>query len=163
MYSLTGSFHIWLTLTVIKGDNKHMLHFFPSFKTCFSVYLTSMQKNLDRTVIFTLDNWDAFWPDPWVRKMFTLFFRVNGFFMLHVFRVSGCYKILFLSTDIRFHLRLFRSRVSFPYCLMNQSVFAVFPKALNLLCKLPCWGRFRDPGLVLFIILVDIKRHDNFK
>ena len=58
-----------------------MLHFFPSFKTCFSVYLTSMQKNLDRTVIFTLDNWDAFWPDPWVRKMFTLFFRVNGFFM----------------------------------------------------------------------------------
>ena len=81
MYSLTGSFHIWLTLTVIKGDNKHMLHFFPSFKTCFSVYLTSMQKNLDRTVIFTLDNWDAFWPDPWVRKMFTLFFRVNGFFM----------------------------------------------------------------------------------
>ena len=106
VYSLTGSFHIWLTLTVIKGDNKHMLHFFPSFKTCFSVYLTSMQKNLDRTVIFTLDNWDAFWPDPWVRKMFTLFFRVNGFFMLFGdgFRVSGYYKSLFLLTHIRFHL-----------------------------------------------------------
>ena len=96
MYSLTGSFHIWLTLTVIKGDNKHMLHFFPSFKTCFSVYLTSMQKNLDRTVIFTLDNWDAFWPDPWVRKMFTLFFRVNGFFMLFGdgFRVSGYLQVI---------------------------------------------------------------------
>ena len=41
---------------------------------------------------------------------------------------------------------LFVSRVSFRYCLMNVSVFAVLPIVLNLVCELPCGGILQRPG-----------------
>ena len=44
-------------------------------------------------------------------------------------------------------MSLFVSRVSFCYyCLINMSVFAVFPEVVDLLCKLPCGVMVQKPG-----------------
>ena len=46
-------------------------------------------------------------------------------------------------------MSLFVSRVSFCYyCLLNMSVFAVFPEVIDLLCKLPCGVMVQRPGSI---------------
>ena len=43
-------------------------------------------------------------------------------------------------------MSLFVSRVSFCYCLIDMSVFAVFLEVVNLLCKLPCGFMVQRPS-----------------
>ena len=49
---------------------------------------------------------------------------------------------------------LFVSRVGFCHCLINVSIFAVFPIVVNLLCELPCRCILQRPGL----LVKDLKR-----
>ena len=50
---------------------------------------------------------------------------------------------------------VFVSRISCRYCLTNVSVFVVFPETVNLLCELPCGGRFRDLVLDPFYRIIE--------
>ena len=55
----------------------------------------------------------------------------------------------------KFSYIVFVSKISCRYCLTNVSVLVVFPKAMNLLCKLLCGGRFRDLVLDPFYRIIE--------
>ena len=64
------------------------------------------------------------------------------------------YVIIMKGQFITLFVCLFVSRVSFRYCLMNVSIFAVFPIVVNLLCKLTWGAWFRDPDLDPFYRII---------
>ena len=59
---------------------------------------------------------------------------------------SGVHDKIQILVNVPSYNNQFVSRVGFRHCLIDVSIFAVFPIVVNLICKLPCGGILQGPG-----------------